>query len=360
MLCRVCLTSFLLIALAAPVTAQRPDSLTGELRQTFREVRGVLELPDGRVLVLDSHERLVYVADFRTGETTLVGSQGTGEGQYLRPSRLLALKADTTLIWDEVAGRIHVLDWVGGRPGIRRSIPTHLFGPEHRFTAVASDDRSRLYSEVPIGEGRLLLRWSPGELRVDTILHMRLREVQGLFPARDRWVVSPNGVLAYVHVSPYRVDLRVPGAPVVVGRPIAFDPKLDTPAFRSAWSNALREPKISWSRKTGEEPQFMESYDSPVDYTGPWPLVTPAFVALRPHIQFASDGSLLIERVSVPALPTEYDVISDRAELKDRFELAPGTNIVATGRDVVYVTVRTSESRFRRFTLQRFTVRPAR
>jgi hypothetical protein len=61
--------------------------------------------------------------------------------------------------------------------------------------------------------------------------------------------------------------------------------------------------------------------------------------------------------VSVPALPSEYDVIDQRAELKDRFELPPGTNIVATGRDAVYVTVRTSENPSRRLKLQRFTVR---
>jgi len=117
---------------------------------------------------------------------------------------------------------------------------------------------------------------------------------------------------------------------------------------------------MTWSQMQGEPPRFAETYDSPVDYTGPWPVVTPALVGTKPLIQFASDGSLLIERVSVPALPSEYDVIDERAELRDRFELPPGTNIVATGRDAVYVTVRTSENPSRRLKLQRFSVRRSR
>jgi hypothetical protein len=62
----------------------------------------------------------------------------------------------------------------------------------------------------------------------------------------------------------------------------------------------------------------------------------------------------LIERAAVPALPSEYDVIDEQARLKDRFELPAGTRIVATGRGVVYVTVRGPDSRLK---LQRFTVR---
>jgi hypothetical protein len=71
-------------------------------------------------------------------------------------------------------------------------------------------------------------------------------------------------------------------------------------------------------------------------------------------MQFASGGSLLIERTAMPGQPSEYDVIDEQAQLKDRFELPAGTRIVATGRDVVYVTVRGPDGRLK---LQRFTMR---
>jgi hypothetical protein len=333
-------------------TAQRPDSVTGELRRTFRNVTAVSELSDGRALVLDSHERFVYLADFRTGETKVIGEQGWGDRQYLWPSRLLHRSNDTTLVWDAIAGRVHVLAWNGEEPGIRRSIEKSSFSA---LTPIESDGRGRLYSEVPAaGGGSALIRWSPGESRVDTLFRFERAGVRGLFPSSDRWIVNSSGAVALVHVSPYRVELRVPGSDVVEGGPIPFVPKQVTPALQKAWAEALREPRIIWTQTRGEQPRFEETEESWVDHSGPWPLVTPAILGNDPMMQFTSDGSLLIERTAIPSLPSEYDVIDQRAVLKDRFELPVGTRIVATGRDVLYVTARGSD---KRLTLQRFTFR---
>ena len=360
MLSRVCVLACVTSVLAAPVAAQRPDSLTGQLRRSFREVTAVQELADDRVLVLDSFERFVFLADFRTGESRVIGEQGMGDRQYMWPSRLLRLADDTTLIWDAIEGRVHVIDWVAGEPGVRRTIPRSSFAPhaERPLFPVASDGVGRMYSELPIGTGgTALVRWSPRDTRIDTVFRFRQGSLRGVFPSHDRWIVSPTGVIAYVNVSTYRVDLRGPDAAVVAGKPIAFDPIPVTPAVQRAWLEALREPKIMWSQMSGEPPRFTESTDGGLDYTGPWPLVTPAIVARKPLMQFASDGSLLIERTAVAALPTDYDVIDEKAELKDRFSLAPGTRIVATGRDVVYLGVRGLDGRL---TVQRFTVRRSR
>ena len=351
MTCRVHLMTLLLSTFAITATAQRPDSLTGELRQTLREVRAVHELPDGRALVLDSHERFVYLADFRTGDSRVIGEQGWADRQYLWPSRLLRRADDTTFVWDAIAGRIHVLDWVRGEPGIRRSMEKQSFSA---LSPVESDGLGRLYSDVQMGDGgSALVRWSPGEQRIDTLLQFRRARVDGLFPAWDRWTVSSTGVVAYVHVSPYRVDLRAPGASDVVGKPIAFEPKIVTSTIQRAWTATLHEPRIVWSQSRGEQPTFVEKNDSPVEY-GAWPMVTPAFVGIRPLLQFSSDGSLLVERTAITGLPSEYDVIDERAQLADRFQLPAGTRIVATGRDVVYLTNRGADGRL---TLQRFSVR---
>jgi len=353
MTCRIHLTTSLLSTLALTAAAQRPDSLTGELRQTFREVTAVHELPDGRTLVLDSHERFVYVADFRTGETQVIGEQGWSDRQYLWPSRLLSLTTDTTLVWDAIEGRLHVLDRAGGVPGIRRSIPKTDFGPARQsFVPVMSDSRGRMYRELPTDDGSALLRWTRGDLQADTIFRFRRASVQGLVPSSDKWTVSASGVVAYVHASNYRVDLRAPGGNAVLGKPIPYELKQVTPAVQKAWLEVLNQPRIVWAQVRGQPPAFEERTESWVDY-GSWPLVLPAITGRDPLVQFASDGSLLIERVSMPALPTEYDVIDERAELKHRFQLPAGTRIVATGRDVVYVTTRGPD---RRLTLRRYSV----
>lgn len=348
---RILFVSFLLATLAGTIGAQRPDSLRGHLRQTFREVTAVRELADGRALVLDSFDRFVYLADFRTGESQVIGEHGGADRQYLWPSRLLHLAADTTLVWDAIEGRIHVLNWVGGIPAIRRSMPKAEFSP---LSPVASDARGRMYTAVSIGEGSGLLRWRPGVPRVDTILQFRRVNQRGLIPTWDRWIVSSSGALAYVHVSPYRVDFHTPGAKAVLGKPIPFDPTPITPVIQKAWMEVLHQPRIVWaSQMRGQLPAFEERTESWVDY-GSWPLVLPAVVGESPLMQFTSDGSLLIERMAMPALSSEYDVVNELAVLADRFKLPAGTRIVATGREVVYVTTRGADGRL---TLQRFSVR---
>lgn len=355
MILRTLLTTCLLATFASSAVAQRPDSVRGQLRQTFREVTAVRELADGRALVLDAFERHVYLADFRTGDTQVIGEHGWAERQYLWPSRLLHLAADTTLVWDAIEGRIHVLSWVGGVPGIRRSMPKSAFGPSQQspFVPVVSDERGRMYREGQTEDGAALLRWSPGRLRVDTILRFRRVSLKGLFPISDTWAVSSSGVVAYVHVSPYRVDFRAPGATTVLGEPIRFDPTLVTPAIQKAWMEVLHEPRIVWAQARGQPPAFEERNEPFVDY-GAWPLVLPAIVGNRPLIQFTSDGSLLIERMAMPALPSEYDVVDEQGRLANRFQLPAGTRIVATGREAVYVTNRGADGRL---TLQRFSVR---
>ena len=181
MTCRIHLTTLLLSTAALTAAAQRPDSLTGELRQTFRAVTAVRELPDGRALVLDSQERFVYLADFRTGNAQVIGQQGSADGQYLWPSRLLHRSADTALVWDAIEGRLHVVDWAGGEPNIRASIPRSAFGPylQRPFNPIESDQQGHIYTEVQIGAGgNALVRWSPAELRVDTLFRFR-RAKQG-------------------------------------------------------------------------------------------------------------------------------------------------------------------------------------
>jgi len=352
MMLRALLACFLFGSLAS---AQRPDSARGTLRQTFREVNAVRELGDGRALVLDSFERHLYLADFRTGDSQVIGEQGWGDRQYLWPSRLLHLSADTTLVWDAIEGRIHVLDWIGGVPAIRRSMPKTAFGPSAQspFVPVVSDDQGRMYRENPGSDGSVLLRWIPGALRVDTIHRFTRVSAGGMFPVSDKWAVSSTGVLAHVHVSPYRVDFRTPETNAVLGEPVPFDPVLVTPAIQKAWTAFLNEPRIVWAQARGQPPGFEERSEPWVTY-GSWPLVMPAIVGRDPLVQFTSSGSLLIERMSVTTLPSEYDVIDTQGKLADRFQLPAGTRIVATGRDVVYVTARAGDGRL---TLQRFTVR---
>lgn len=165
-----------------------------------------------------------------------------------------------------------------------------------------------------------------------------------------------SGVATHVHMNPYRVDMHALNTPVVRGSPISLEPRLITPEIRRGWLALLHRPKPTWTSLGGGKYGFVDSEEGPVDY-GSWPLVLPAVAGEDAFVQFASDGSLVIERLAIPGLPSEYDVIDARGQLVDRFELPAGTQIAATGSGVVYVTVRASDGRLK---LQRFTVRSPR
>ena len=73
-----------------PAIAQHPVEVSLEPSRTFTSepfsrVRGVQELPDGRVLVADQDEKALYRIDFLSQERITLGRQGGGPGEYESP-----------------------------------------------------------------------------------------------------------------------------------------------------------------------------------------------------------------------------------------------------------------------------------
>src|SRR5690606_9545343 len=72
------------------------DSIAHE----FTRVSSVRELSDGRLLIIDSRDRALYVADPSAETIEALGRTGRGPLEYERPTRLVALSADSTLLLD--------------------------------------------------------------------------------------------------------------------------------------------------------------------------------------------------------------------------------------------------------------------
>ncbi len=88
-----CSAACLALALgASPSTAQRlPElRLAAPVRfpEPFTNIRGLVELPDGRVLVSDPTEGSVWALDFSRRTRRDLGRRGEGPGEYLEPDRL--------------------------------------------------------------------------------------------------------------------------------------------------------------------------------------------------------------------------------------------------------------------------------
>ena len=67
----------------------------------FTALTAVHELPDGRVLALDSRELTLQLIDLAANTATTVGRRGSGPGEYSLPIALLQLRADTIGVVDE-------------------------------------------------------------------------------------------------------------------------------------------------------------------------------------------------------------------------------------------------------------------
>jgi hypothetical protein len=92
-----------------------PDA---ELAQAMVTVMGVRELPDGRVLVVDSRRNVVLVADLRSGSVRTVGRIGLGDLEYCHPTHLIPLPGDSSLLFDDARRRLLTISPAGEPTGV--------------------------------------------------------------------------------------------------------------------------------------------------------------------------------------------------------------------------------------------------
>src|SRR5262245_2189913 len=105
--------------------AQTPVALTlstpaAVYREGFTQITSVRERSDLRVYVSDRLDKSVSLVDLQRGTAARVGRVGAGPGEYGVPSRLFALRGDTTLLYDPQNSRFLVL-LDGGKTGPTRT-----------------------------------------------------------------------------------------------------------------------------------------------------------------------------------------------------------------------------------------------
>ena len=229
----------LLVALAqsppAPVRLASPAVLPHE----FSLIRGLRELPDGRVLVTDWTEEILSVADFRTGAVRQIGRKGPGPLEYRLPGALIALPGDSTLMLDEGNSRFAI---IGPGLTIARSYSNRRPGVPYAIYPRAADRLGRIYFTIPAwseptplpGDSVAIARWTPAGDRVE-----RLAAVKGytprrntrtmgapyvLFAPQDGWQADTDGRLVLVRSDRYRVERRRADGRTTSGPPTPWTP----------------------------------------------------------------------------------------------------------------------------------------
>jgi hypothetical protein len=345
--------------------ARELGTVTARLAEPFTSVRGVRELRDGRLLVLDHGERTVHLVDFRTGTRTTVGRHGRGPDEYLLPSRILALRGDSTAILDNANRRLLVIG-PDGRPGglldpysapgspAARPMPPAASDATGRFLTIAQPVAISPGGAATLTNSAAIERWTPGANRRDTVAFVRVGSQVGAavvegsivapagsprpFEPATAHAFAPDGRLAVVHPIPYRVEFIGPDGAGRLGPSIPHQPLRLTSAHKDEWREARQRPVpvIMYSAATGQASVGLRV--PPQREPARWPEFLPPFPAGA--ARFDLRGILWVERTTPAGQPPLYDLIGRDGTVIGQVRLPPRARVAGFGTASVYLVVR--------------------
>jgi len=348
-------------------------TLSGE----FSQLRGVRELPDGRILLTDRLEERVLVADFASGRTTTISRTGRGPVEYHLPTSLLPFTGDSTLLVDEGNSRLAV---IGPDLKIHRSFALRVPGIPVPLGTRGVDQSGRFYIQVPgwvsnareRGDSVWIIRFDPANQRVDTLASIkgstsppqRDGRQMGIpfvpFAAQDSWAVARDGRVALVRSTPYRIDWRSPEGRVAAGAVVRYEPVPVTSADRIAFTRAFianspiggRDPNGGMSAAPAElltdrSVREIAERNTFASAMGP-------FTGSVPILETSGGGALWVERSMRAGASAQWDVFDGAGKLVRHVLLPPGRRLLGVGRASAYV-VATDEDGVER--LERYALR---
>jgi hypothetical protein len=354
----------LLVLAAGPMAAQpaRPRTVAlpapnATLAAEFTLVSGVRELADGRLLVADQREKTLLVADWKAGTTAQIGRNGSGPGEYVQPTVIFALGADSSLLPDVPNGRWLLLDGARVVSTVAPNDPAIAAGARRplgadgrgRVAFTRSIDPAAAAAGQPRIDSLRLIAVARADGREDTLTTLLARKarinVQGPrdaptsvdivthpLAAPEQPALFADGWVAIARVAPYRVDWIAPDERVTRGKALPFEAvKLDD-----------REKQVFVERLAERTGRPRRAPDSFMD----WPEVMPPFI--NEAVRAAPDGLLWILRSQTAAVEhPPYDVIDRKGDLVARVTMEKGVHVAGFGRGVIY-TVATDEDGLQR------------
>ena len=326
----------------------------------FTQIRGVRELPDGRVLITDRLDRGLGVADFTKNSWTPIGRTGSGPAEYRLPTSLSPMPGDSTLLSDEGNQRQAV---IGPDLKIHRSFNLMLPGIGVPLGARFVDSRGRYHLQIPgwvlsqPGDTVLVVRFDQKAQRIDTLARIkgstprRNTQVPGLpyvvFAAQDVWNVTSDGRIAVVRSGDYHVDWRDAEGRITRGPRIPFESRDVTMQDRMAHVRRFMQNSSTSGRDgtTGLSPLPAEELKDDnirrVTETQEHATVHPPFIATTPFV--APDNSIWIERSVRPGTPDTYDIVGADGAVKARFQMPKDRRLIALGPKWLYAVATDSD-----------------
>ncbi len=356
----------LLVSIAPVVAAQpvtrlaKPDV---EYAPELSGIVGIHELSDGRVVLLDRKEKKILLLDDRGGVTP-IGRDGAGPGEYLRPTSLVALAGDSTLIEDGGNRRFLVLG-PGGKP--IGTAPLVSMKPQegvlYTVTPRGVDAKGRLYVLMPTGlsgdERMPILRYDRNSGKYDTAASIRndrfnvqrgqptVRSNGASFgfnapmpwAVKDEWAAFADGYIVVAHNQPYSVDWISPTGSTMTGPAIPITAIKVTSKEKDAWRAQQLEnaPSLTTTDASGKT----TTQKMPVPEPEQWPEVFPAFSG-QGSVVASPRGTVWIQRLGPAGSAVAYDIVDRAGKVAERVELPAGHRVIGFGPSSVYV-IRTDD-----------------
>lgn len=358
------------MAAAVPASAQaRNIVLTGaplkSIEEPFTQISGVRELPGNKAVVADRGEQKLMMVNFGTGAVTPIGRKGGGPGEYQFPASVFPGPGNETWIGDPLAGKVHVVTPDG-------KIPTALLPPSSENGIGLTmprgvDAAARLYFQgVPrpdeggTMDSLQILRWDPKAKRVDTLgkvfsgmtvntsgssgNNMRVMISTKPWTPAPAWGALPDGRVAVVQPSPYRVDVIGANKMVTRGPAQPYTPIKVTAAERAAFREAQRtSPGMAITRSVGGPGGGGTSISTARPAAAPqtpdsdFPATMPPFSGQN-AVLVSPDGEIWVLRTR-PASDKapKYDIFNGAGQRIGQATLKPNSAVVGFGSGVVYV-----------------------
>jgi hypothetical protein len=350
----------LILLLAFQTSAQTPTLTLPAPERTlavdFTQIRGVRELPDGRVLVTDRLDKGLGVADFTRNTFAPIGRTGSGPAEYRLPTTLAPMAGDSTMLSDEGNQRMAV---IGPDLKIHRTFNLMLPGIGVPLGARAVDRRGRFHLQIPgwvlpqPGDTVLVVRFDPRTQKLDTLARIKgstprkNTRVPGLpyviFAAQDVWNVSADGRLAVVRSGDYHVEWRDPDGRMTIGPKIPFESRPVTMEDRMAHVRRFMENSSTSGRDgtSGLSPlpaeMLEESSIRRTTEQQEHAASHPPFTEVSPHV--APDGSLWVARSMRLGTPQTWDVIGSTGALTGRVQMPKDRRLISLGPRWIYAVV---------------------
>ncbi|MGE0354600.1 MAG: hypothetical protein AB7I33_04000 [Gemmatimonadales bacterium] len=348
---------------AQNVSERRLTTADASFNHAFSAIRGVRELPDGRVLVSDGIDEVLMAVDLRTAKADTIGRTGQGPGEYKTPDALFPLPGGATMLTDLGNGRISIF---GPDLKYRESFSIAQGGLQNLVIALprAVDREGRIYFQQagrpgPGGppDSAAVVRWDRAGSVYDTVAMVKLPDMKVTssggsnnrnqmmrprpFPAQDTWGVGLDGQVSVVRARDYHVDVVLPGGRSASGPAVNYSPVPIRRADKQEWVDAaadgigiaVENRNGQMSMSFGRGMRMGDDDDAQID-AQEWPPSKPPFVA---GAVWVVDGRTYVER-SVPAgSPRQLDVFDGAGKLVSRVILPKSRRVAGFGNGTIYL-----------------------